>query len=445
MPKLAGETPLPHAGNRTIWSHQEPKMEGADPHLVLRMPLEEAWNAAEWLGADVSPDAEESSAPPPEKGGLPDRLKRLLPLLLHEFTDIDGFDEKEIRYGDERAVALLPKIRLKRRKRAGHESRGKALASYPWLRRLIPRLISYDEEAEARVFVFQGYRPQSVHILGRVLETEYKFRLEDLSRFATHGDHILHVLEHVDAGSPCLDLDSILYVPAADPSFPFKFATCAPAKADNYVTFSGALQRIFQHTESVDTFRDRFYGQLKLGFEKFGPACATPEFQEVELRLWTLLAFASTQLQIGVADVVFSGDGPKIRQNLKKIRLVHDAIDDAANLPATLACFYASRFDIPFGKLFEHALAGLDEIAATIGCNLKDRPRDIESLTEMVTRFRRIEPTDPLENLEALDAALVAAYAGKEPPAREKATWVRRYADTIFTGTNKFDQRRYKK
>jgi hypothetical protein len=426
----------------------EPPRDGADPLLVFRAPLDEMWNATDWLtgGGDEKAEAKDDDGPgPSKKHGLSDKLKRLLPLLWHEFNDIDGFDEKEIRYGEERSnVALLPKIRLKRRKRAGSENRGRSLAAYPWLKRLFPRIVSYDEETEARKFVFSGFRPSSVHILGRVLETDYRFRLEDLSRFATHGDHVLHVLEHVEAGSPCLDQDAILYTPAIDSFFPFKFVITAQSKVDNYLTFVTTLRRIFDKTESVDSFLDRFYGELKLGFEKFGPACATPEFQEVELRLWTLVSYASTRLQILVAEMVHTVDGPKIRMLLKNIRQLHQAIDDCANLPSELCAFYRTRFDIPFSQLFQHSLAGIDEIAKSIDAEVKARPRDIETLTEMITRFRRIEPADPIENLEDLDQRLVAAYEKKEPPERVKATWVRRYNETIFTGTDKFDQRRYK-
>jgi hypothetical protein len=74
---------------------------------------------------------------------------------------------------------------------------------------------------------------------------------------------------------------------------------------------------------------------------------------------------------------------------------------------------------------------------------VKDRPRDIEGLTELITRFRRIEPMDPIENAERLEASLEAAYKKEEPKPLQRATWVRRYKEIIFTGTEKFDQRRY--
>jgi hypothetical protein len=286
-------------------------------------------------------------------------------------------------------------------------------------------------------------RPDAVHALSQVLGTPFKFRLEDLSHFATHGDHVLHLLDHLDSG-PCIEQDTILYVPSVDASFPFKFVALGQSRNDSYAVYVAALDKIFQQTEAVDAFLDRFYSQVKLGFERFGPACATPEFQEVELRLWTLVSFAANRLQILVAQITKSTDGAQIRAMLREVRTLHAALDSAANLPSELMAFYRTHFNIPFAKLFEHSLAGIDEIAKSISCNVKERPRDIETLTELITRFRRLEPTDPIENLEYLEAALTAAYRKTDPPEREKPNWVRRYNEIIFTGTDKFDQRRYR-
>src|SRR5581483_8817558 len=128
----------------------------------------------------------------------------------------------------------------------------------------------------------------------------------------------------------------ILYVPSADSSFPFKFVVVGNTKNDNYAVFVTNLERMFNQTESVDSFLDRFYSQVKLGFERFGPACATPEFQEVELRLWTLVSYAATRLQLLVAEMAHTMDGPKIRTMLKEIKVLHAALDGAANLPSEL-------------------------------------------------------------------------------------------------------------
>src|SRR5208282_6568142 len=97
-----------------------------------------------------------------------------------------------------------------------------------------------------------------------------------------------------------------------------------------------SLKRIFDQTENVEIFRDRFFSQVKLGFERFGPACATPEFQEVELRLWTLVSYAANRLQLLVHEMTHIMDGPKIRHILKEIRALHAALDGAANLPSEL-------------------------------------------------------------------------------------------------------------
>lgn len=455
------EPRLPHAGDAP-WTWREPAMEGGSPILVFRASLgalvptvaaggtthrprkTATFDAKAVAGEGDKPEIAPEKLPGSwRKRGLPEGTRRVLPLLLHEFTDLEGFDEKEIRYGSERTSGLMNvKIRLKKKRRGGPDAGGRSLASYPVLKRILPRLVSFGEEPDGYRFAFDGWRPTSVHVLKRVLDTPYRFRLEDLSRFATHGDHLLHALEHVDA-PPCLDLETVLYVPGLDSEYPFKFALCTVSSSDSYVIFVNALQRIYEHTETIDSFKDRFFAELKLGFEKFGPACATPEFQEVELRVWTLLSFASSQLQILVGDLVHTMDGPKIRDALRKIRALHRTIDECANLPSGLAAFYRTHFDIPFAKLFEHSLAALDELAKTIGCNLKDRPRDIEYLTEHVTRFRRIEPAAPLEHMESRDALLAAAYAGKEAKPHEHPSWVRRYEEAIFTGTTKFDQRRY--
>lgn len=446
MAKHQGEQNLPNIEERRGWTFMDPARDGGDFRLVFRAALAEAWSAAEWMeGSDEKKiEKDEDGAGPSKKRGLGDVLKKLVLLHCHEFAEIEGYEEREIRYGDERGTtALLPRLRLKRKKKQQGDTKGRSLAAYPWLTRLLPKLISYDEEGDGRKFVFSGWRPAAVHVLSRVLGTDFKFRLEDLSHFATHGDHILHLLEHVDSGN-CLDHDAILYVPSIDASFPFKFVLVGQSATDNYAVFLTALERIFNQTESVDSFRDRFYSQIKLGFERFGPACATPEFQEVELRLWQLLSYAATRLQLLVAEMAHTMDGPKIRKMLKEIRVLHAAIDSAGNLPSELMAFYRTNFNIPFAKLFQHSLAGIDEIAKTIDCNVKQRPRDIEGLTELITRFRRIEPADPIENAEYVEAALAAAYRKEEPPPREKPSWVRRYNEIIFTGTDKFDQRRYK-
>jgi hypothetical protein len=456
------EQPLPNAPDRDAWTWRESEFTGGLPLLTFRGSIEALSSGRTGTGTRrrktttfdttaIADEIEKAAEIVPEKvpgswrkKGLPEGVRRLLPLLFHEFTDLEGFDEKEIRYGSERNSGLMNvKLRLKKKKRTGADGRGRGLGSYPILKRILPRLVSYGEEQEKFRFTFEGARPQSVHVLGRVLETSYKFRLEDLSRFATHGDHLLHALEHLDA-PPCLDLDAILYVPGLDAEYPFKFVPCAPGTDDNYTAFVGGLKQLSQHAEGIETFKDRFFGELKLGFEKFGPACATPEFQEVELRVWTLISFACTALQMKIAELAHITDGPKIRDLLRKVTALHQAIDDCANLPSELAAYYRTHFDLPFAKLFEHSLTALDEIAKGIDCNLKDRPRDIQFLTEMVTRFRRIEPTCPLEDMEAMDAALSAAYANRALGERKHPKWVRRYEETIFTGTNKFDQRRYK-
>src|SRR5438445_682391 len=125
----AGELELRNAGDRTSWGLLEATRPGEAPSLVYRVSLEDALagpgggqarsgtarrRKSTVFVASKEPEGGEI-APEPVLGswkrkGLPDRLKRILPLLLHELAELEGFDEKEIRYGDERASALLPKI-----------------------------------------------------------------------------------------------------------------------------------------------------------------------------------------------------------------------------------------------------------------------------------------------------------------------------------------------
>jgi len=230
---------------------------------------------------------------PARKRGLGEVLKRLLNLHLHEFHEIGRATRR--RRSATATSAPRPCSRASAaasaKRRGDHEVR--TLSSYPWLVRLFPKVVSYDEEGDGRKFVFAGWRPQHrPRARARSLETGFKFRLEDMSHFATHGRPRCSTSSSTSTWGRASTLTRSSTSPSADPSFPFKFNTLGNTNNDNYAVFVTALQRIFNQTESVDAFRDPLLSRrVKLGFERFGPACATPEFQEVELRLWTLVSY----------------------------------------------------------------------------------------------------------------------------------------------------------
>jgi hypothetical protein len=450
-PRSAFSTPVPAApsGSKTT-AEAASGLEDDDA-------LEEDDKAGEADEEEEAPARAPTPLPPSQSGKtitkrrrlIPQRVKRVMPLLLQEFQELDQYDEREMLYGDERATLLLPKIRLDRKKKAVTTHKGKGLAAYPELKRVLPRLISYETAYMEgyRRYVFEGTRPDAIHVLTRVLETTYKFRLEDLSHYVTHGDLVLRALERLDCPTQVFDLGAIVYCPSVDSHYPFKFLLCGESSGDNYMSYTEGLRGLLEKVEKVDTFRERVFGELKLGFEKFGPGCATPEFQEVELRLWKLLGDAGQKVASAVAELLTSMKGDTIRRTLKTLHDVHEAIDACQHLPSTLCAYYRHHFDLPFGKIFEHALAAVDEIAKKIGVDLRDaRPKNVDELAQIISTIRAIPPRSPLENLEARDAALAACYKGKGPPMQAASPeWVRRYTDTIFTGTDRFDIRRFKK
>jgi hypothetical protein len=401
--------------------------------------------------APAAAKAAAAAAPAPKKRGLPQRLQRLMPILLHEFHEFEERDEREMLYGDERATLLLPQLRRDSKKKAAQTHRGRGLAAHAEIKRLLPRLMSIETAymEGTRRFAFEGARPESIHVLTRVLATPYKFRIEDLSHYTTHGDLVLRALERLDVSTSAFDLEGILYCPSVDAQYPFKFLVCGDTKQDNFVSYLAGLKKVFEHVEPIETFRERVFGELKLGFEKFGPGCATPEFQEVELRLWKLLGDAGKKMVDSVNEIVTATkmNGALIRKTLAELHGLHAAIDDCQHLPSTIAAYYRHHFDIPFGKLFEHALAAIDAIAKKVSIDLKDaRPKNVDELAEIVSTVRKLAPRSPLENLEMRDALLAAAYEGKPAPDQEASPdWVRRYTEVIYTGAERFDQRRFAK
>jgi hypothetical protein len=399
MPELIH--PLPFASNRKSWSYLERDelgIHGASD-LVYRVP-----------------------AKPGEGPALPAHLGDALPLLLHEL------DESP-------AGRVLEK--LSREQRDPYAPTGKTT-----LTRVLPRLLNYRfvESLKSFEFVFAGARPSSLHVLARVLGTDFKFRLEDLSHFATHGELLLKIL-HVCGLRSALDPEAILYCPAVDSPFPFKFMVVGEGGAKNRVTYVDLLAKLLRQTETDECFRDRHFKELARGFQKFGPAAATPQFQEVELRLWRVLGYAAARLRVKAGRLTSTDDPKQVRQFLGELRKVHAALDRLVHLPSRLAAYYRTHFQLEFGQLYEQALRELETIAEQVDCDMDSIDRSIEAIATTVSQFRSLGSASPLEGLEENDRDILIAY-GEAPPPLDHG-WVRTYTEAIFTGAERFDTRRF--
>jgi hypothetical protein len=351
---------------------------------------------------------------------LPSDQAHALPLLLHEFDRQEGL------------AAVL--------ERGGVDTGASQKAA---LRRLLPRLVSYryNPDLEARDYIFAGYRPSSLHVLSRVFMSSYRFRLEDLSHFATHGEFLIRVLEALKMPRG-LDPEGILYCPAIDSPYPFKFAVVGAAEERNRDVYVRLLKQLLRTTESDEVFRERNFMELIRGFAKFGPAAATPEFQEVELRLWRLLSYLAARLRVKAGRLTDTKDADEVESFLAELHHVHGAFDDLVHLPGRMAAFFRSRFDLELSSLHEHTLKELDEIAARIDFDFDDMDRSLDVVAGQVSEFRRLGSASPLESLEAKDFDIKRADGDVE--AEEPDTgWARTYGEKIFTGAKRFDTRRY--
>ena len=392
---------LPHAAQRDAWSYLERDHLG--PHgasdLIFRVPAR----------AGEGPQ-------------LPPHLGEALPLLLHEF------DESP-------AGRVLEK--LARESRDPYAPTGKTT-----LTRILPQLLSYRyvESLKSFEFIFTGARPSSLHVLGRVLDTDFQFRLEDLSHFATHGELLLKIL-HVCNLRKALDPEAILYCPAVDSPFPFKFMAVAPGERSNRDVYVEVLSKLLRQTETDETFRDRHFRELSRGFQKFGPAAATPQFQEVELRLWRVLGYAAARLRVKAGRLTSTEDLDEVRQFLAELRHVHAALDRLVHLPSRIAAYYRTHFHKEFGQLYEEALQELDVIAEQLDCDFESIDRSIETIATTVSQFRSLGSASPLEALEENDREILIAYGESPPPLNHD--WVRTYTAAIFTGAERFDTRRF--
>lgn len=406
---MSDAQPLPLAPDRAAWAYRPRSDLGVhgECDLIYRVPV--------WLEAGPS---------------LPSHQAQALPLLLHEFDRQPNLNKALENWG-------------KISKGAGAQRHGYTPKAV--LRRVLPRVLSYRyiEQDSQREFVFEGHRPSSLHVLGRVLESDFRFRLEDLSHFATHVELLLTVLHTV--GLPdALDPEGTLYCPAVDSPFPFKFAVVGHRDQKNRDTYVQLLKALLRKTESDEEFRARNIRELQRGFEKFGPASATPQFQEVELRIWRLLTYLAARLRVKAGRLTDTRDKDEVRQFLSELRHVHDALDDLVHLPGQLAAYYRSRFDLELSGLYEQALTALNEIAKRVDCDLDDRDRSIDAVAALVSEVRRLGSASPLESLEEKDREIKLRYGDVEVPPVETG-WARTYTAAIFTGAHRFDTRRYDK
>lgn len=397
----AAQQPLPFAPDRPAWS----------------------WTERSDLGVHGTADVLHRVPSPTEESGaeLPIRLRRALPLVLHEHAGLDLTELVPQELGGGRELGLEP---------------------LQVIRRVVPRLLNfrYIESEKVREFVFGVGRPSSLHVLGRVLGTSFKFRLEDLSHFATHGELVVEVLDRLGINN-ALDPEAILYCPALDSPFPFKFSVVGQG-GPNRATYLRVLSKILRQTETDETFRARQFRELARGFQKFGPAVATPQFQEVELRLWRLLTYLAARLRVKAGRLIDTKEPGQARLFLAELREVDRALEDVEQLPSRLAAAFRTRFDIEFKRLSEHAMPELDRIAKRIDCDLSDRDRSIDAVANSVAEFRRLGSASPLESLEQKDREIQAAY-GDVTPEPVAETWARTYTDTIHTGAERFDTRRF--
>src|SRR5690606_3884021 len=213
--------------------------------------------------------------------------------------------------------------------------------------------------------------------------------------------------------------------PALDSPFPFKFVLAGQG-GPNRATYLRLLSKILRQTESDETFRARQFRELSRGFQKFGPAAAMPQFQEVELRLWRLLSYLAARLRVKAGRLTDTKDPAQAGQFLRELRDVHRALDDLEHLPSRLAALFRSRFDLELERLYEMALPELDAIARRIDCDLTDRERSIDAVASLVAEFRRLGSASPLECLEEKDREIKLAYGDVEPEPLETG-WARTY------------------
>jgi hypothetical protein len=404
MGAMAKSPPLPFAPDRSAWGFVERSELGVHGacDVVFRSP-----------GA-VGEGAE-----------LPPGLTKALPLLMHDQAHMD--------------IGALP---------VAGTSTGDVPAptALEVLVRVLPRLLTWHwvDSERVREFSFALSRPSSLHVLARVMVSKFRFRLEDLSAFVTHGELLLEVLHKVGLRD-ALDPEAILYCPALDSPYPFKFVVVGRTGRPNRDTYLEVLNKLLRQTETDEAFRGRMFREVTRGFQKFGPAAATPKFQEVELRVWRILSYLAARLRVKagrLTDTAKVRDPQQVRLFLDELRHVNAALDDLMHLPSRIAAQFRSRFDLEMGKLHEQVLPDLDAIARRIDCDPTEMDRSVDAVASLVSTFRRLGSVSPLESLEEKDREIQQAYGNAKVEPLETG-WARTYTETIFTGAERFDTRRF--
>lgn len=394
---------------------------------ILPLPL--AANDERWGYAPLADRGAEGACTlvyraPAEGVALGASLSGALPLLLHEFDRQEGLGSALARFERLGKSALKPSAKTV-------------------LRRILPRLGSfrYVEKRAAHEFLFEGHRASSVHVLSRLLETKHAFRLEDLSHFATHGEHILAITHAVKLPNS-IDPAAILYCPALDGSFPFKFVLTGQGPQSNRAAYVGLLKSLLRQTESDEDFRARNFRELARGFEKFGPASATPEFQNVELKIWRLLTYLAARLRVKAGRLTDATQLEEVEARLRELHEVHDSLSRLVYLPSRLAARFRNRFDLELSMLADQTRPELDAIAAQIDLDLDEQQLSVDEIAGLVSEFRRLGSAAPIECLAEVDRQVKLAYGDVEVPALEPG-WMRTYTAAIYTGAERFDTRRY--
>lgn len=401
---MMGPKPLPYAAAHPRWSYREGSELGEHGNCSL------TYGVGVWGGNTE----------------LPATVRDALPLLFHEFDQQPGLEPVLVEAG--------------RRLRAQGHARNPSPKSM--LRRLVLRLVSfrYSENDQRREYIFRGQRPSSLHLLSRVFETRFRFWLEDLSHFATQGAFLLEVLDTVGIPNG-IDPEAILYAPAVDALFPFKFALVGSSQQYNEEAYVGLLRSLLQQTEADETFCERNFRALMQNFSKFGPASATPEFQEVELKMWALLGYLAARLRVKAGRLTDARSLEDKIAFLGELDEIHDCLEDLIHLPSRLAALFRNRFDQELVELPKPASQELDAMARRVDADPVVR-LPLDEKARLLSKLRGLRISSPLENMLEKDRDIKLAYGDCPVPEIEKG-WVRRYREEIFTGATRFDPRRF--
>ncbi|MDF1660282.1 MAG: hypothetical protein P1V97_00820 [Planctomycetota bacterium] len=400
--------PLPFAGNRSHWAYRD----------LQNTPHKQGFELS--FFANLAPDAAD------EEGKS---LKARFPLLFHEFDSQNPMN---------RWLASFHGLDASPEKPWGPSPKAT-------LKRLLPKLLGFRRHSDLgkQEFIFKSSRPSSLHILERVFEGGCPFWLEDLSSFATWGQFLVEILERL--GSPgVLSPETILFAPALDASFPFRFILVDRSGMENRAAYVQILRRILKQSETDETFRDRHFKELMRGFQKFGRAAATPTFQTVERKIWRLLSHLAARLRVKAGRLTDCKDEDEIAGYLSELRNVNGVLSRLIHLPSRMAAFFRQNFQLELSKLAEHTEAAVKGMADDAACDLVDKETDLDALVKMTYKFQQLGVAAPRESLMLKDHDIKQSYTHEILDWPEEPN-VRHYSDQIFTGARRFDQRRFRR